>query len=58
MVLACKTEEGEALWIRSHGDGHWRGIERMEGGHRPFFLPMDRGSRSSVPGICSNVGPL
>jgi serine/threonine protein kinase/Tol biopolymer transport system component len=37
MVLACKTEEGQALWMRSHGDGQWRRIEHTEGGHRPFF---------------------
>jgi len=38
LVLACKTEEGQALWMRSHSDGQWRRIEHTEGGHRPFFL--------------------
>jgi eukaryotic-like serine/threonine-protein kinase len=39
IVIACKTQEGQALWIRSHGDGQWRRIEHTEGGHRPFFSP-------------------
>ena len=39
IVVACKTEEGQALWMRSHGDGQWRRIEHTEGGHRPFFSP-------------------
>jgi serine/threonine-protein kinase len=39
IVVACKTEEGQALWIRSHADGQWRRIEHTEGGHRPFFSP-------------------
>ena len=39
IVVACKTEEGQALWMRSHGDGQWRRIENTEGGHRPFFSP-------------------
>lgn len=39
IVVACKTEEGQALWMRSHGDGQWRRIEQTEGGHRPFFSP-------------------
>ena len=39
IVVACKTDEGQSLWARSHGDGQWRRIERTEGGHRPFFSP-------------------
>jgi serine/threonine-protein kinase len=39
IVVACKTELGQALWMRSHGDGLWRRIEHSEGGHRPFFSP-------------------
>jgi eukaryotic-like serine/threonine-protein kinase len=39
LVVACKTPEGQALWMRSHGDGQWRRIEQTTGGHRPFFSP-------------------
>jgi Tol biopolymer transport system component/tRNA A-37 threonylcarbamoyl transferase component Bud32 len=39
LVVACKTEEGQALWMRSHGDGQWQRIAHTEGGHRPVFSP-------------------
>jgi Tol biopolymer transport system component len=39
LVIACKTSDGQALWMRSHGDGQWRRIDQSSGGHRPFFSP-------------------
>ncbi|MBC8109209.1 MAG: PD40 domain-containing protein [Anaerolineae bacterium] len=37
IVVACKTQAGQALWMRSHSDGQWRMIEQTQDGHRPFF---------------------
>lgn len=37
LVVACKTKQGQALWVRSQGDGAWNRIEHGENGHRPQF---------------------
>jgi Tol biopolymer transport system component len=37
IVVACKTQDGQALWMRTHHDGEWHRLEQTENGHRPFF---------------------
>jgi Tol biopolymer transport system component/predicted Ser/Thr protein kinase len=39
IAIACKTEAGQALWMRSHLTGDWRPVDKTENGHRPFFSP-------------------
>jgi serine/threonine-protein kinase len=39
MVVACRAEGGQGLWLRGHEDGQWRRIGNTEGAHRPFFSP-------------------